>query len=185
MAVFLTRKAIKKLKEKQFMGDLEELNSESGDLKYLAVADVKVDKEAGIGLFGRPSFLLMGKSWLLDKLGRNHRVLAVVQTEDGTVLFLVLQPSEMDEEEPEISKEQIDAGFAAGRGFSVITSTNMDIVYSDPAGAPDAFLVKPHPTRMVVREKFLLTLNPEEGNEKKQAAAAATRTYLSSVAIQE
>jgi hypothetical protein len=184
MLVFLARKAIKKLKEKKFMGDLEELNSGCDDLKYLVVAEVKVDKEADVGLFGRPSFLLKGKAWLLDKLGRNRRVLAVVQTEDGTVLFLVLQPSEMDEEEPEISEEQIDAGFATGRGFSVITSANMDIEYSDPAGAPDTFLVKPHPTRMLVRDKFLLTLSPEEGNEKKQAAAAATRTYLSSVAIQ-
>eukprot|EP00978_Attheya_sp_CCMP212_P010723 scaffold26047_cov55-Attheya_sp.AAC.8 len=183
VVVMLSRKAIKKLKEHQFMGDLEELNSESGDLKYLAVADVKVDKVADIGLFGRPSFLLMGKAWMLDKLGRNRRVLAVMETEDGTVLFLVLQPSKLDEEEPELSKEQIDAGFAAGKGFSVITSTNMDIEYSDPTGAPDTFLVKPHTTKKIVRKHFLLTLSPEEGNEKKQAAAAATRTYLSSIAI--
>jgi len=182
----LTKRAIKKLKEHQFNCDLEELNAESDDLKYLAVAEVKVDMVAEVGLFGRPSYLLKGKVWLLDKLGRNRRVLAVVQTEDDTVLFLVLQPSKMDdEEEPEISKEQIDAGFATGKGFKVITSTNMDIEYSDPAGAPDTFLVKhkPHTTRKVVRKNFLLTLSPEEGNEKKQAAAAATRTYLSSIAI--
>jgi len=76
MLVFLARKAIKKLKEKKFMGDLEELNSGCDDLKYLAVAEVKVDKEADVGLFGRPSSLLKGKAWLLDKLGRNRRVLA-------------------------------------------------------------------------------------------------------------
>jgi hypothetical protein len=184
MVVFLIRRAVKRVKAIGYKLDLEELNKE-GPPKLLAIVDVEVTTKATMGITGRPSVLMPLKEWKKSALGRNKRTFVALETAEGKVIFLLLEPKIISDDSDDLlllEGAKLDTGFARDRGISVLTAENT--IVTQKVGCEDVFVfectekcrLKPK------RESYEIKVIVDPANGDSQANAFATIAWLETIA---
>jgi hypothetical protein len=178
MSVVLIRRAVKRLKAIGYKLDLEERNKES-PTKFLAIDDVEVTTKATMGITGRPSMLMPLKEWTKSTLGCNRRTFVALETSEGNVIFLLLEPEVMSDDN-DMLHATLDTSFATDFGISVLTAENT--IVKKKEGCEDVFVFEPTETFRWKRQKYEIKVIVDPANEHSQANAAATIAWLETIA---
>jgi hypothetical protein len=183
MVVFLISRAEQRVKTKQYNLDLEELNKEFPP-KFLAIDDVEVTSKAAIGITDRPFMVISLIERTKSALGRNKRTFVALETAEGKVVFLLLEPEVIrDDDNDKLlvgGATSLDTGFATDRGTFVLTAENTIVKRKE--GFEDVFIFEPTETFRWKRPRYEIKVMVDPANEHSQANAAATIAWLETIA---
>jgi len=99
-AVFLIRRAIKKLKERNFeAGAIETLNAgqDTSECHFLCLAKAKVKTYTKVGITRRPGILSSLATAVKDYFEKNVRIVAVVQNPKGEKYIIAINKAQFEE----------------------------------------------------------------------------------------
>lgn len=181
MVVFLIRRAVKRIKAVGYKLDLEELNKEFPP-KFLAIDDVEVTTKATMGITGRPSVLMPLKEGIKSTLGCNRRTFVALETSDGKVIFLLLAPEVIRDDNNEMLLTTLDTSFATDLGISVLTTENTIVTKKE--GCKDVFVFEPTETFRWKHQAYEIKVIGDPANENSRANSAATIAWLETIAQQ-
>jgi hypothetical protein len=180
--IFLIRLAVKRVKDIGYKHDLEELNKECPP-KFLAIDDVEVTTKATMGITGRPSMLVPLKEWAKSTLGRNKRTFVALETSEGKVIFLLLEPEAIGDDSDTLLANldhTLDTSFATDFGISVLTAENT--IVKKKEGCEGVFIFEPTEPFRWKRQTYEIKVIVDPANEHSQANAAATIAWLETIA---
>lgn len=181
--------ALKRVKakgyEKHLLDDVTQ--GEEENLKFHCISKVKVHAHSEVGLFGRPGLIQGLKTAIQSAVGRDIRILMVVENGEGKKLVIVFRETDLDDlikkmGEADFFKDaNFDAGFATNSGFGVVTIDQSSVVRDTETDS--RFFIRPVNSKRLYKKYFDVNFDkfPDDGPAERRAREEA-KAYFNSIA---